>query len=317
MILFFGYGNDSALARTLQAAQKLGIEHCLLDQQALDGCDLRLSRARHEGAGVLVRPGSRIPLADFDAAYARPLAPVALVDTPAHERESKILATMVTWLDVADARVVNRPRDMHSNGSKPYQAQLIAAAGFEVPESLVTTDADEVRAFAARVGPLVFKSISGIRSIVRRLDDGYVGRLDRVRALPTQFQALIEGDDVRVHVVGAEVFATRIRSTATDYRYAGRDGVDAELTATTLPDEVAQRCLDLSVDLGLPLVGIDLRETPDGRFVCFEANPMPGYSYFESHTEQPISEALVRYLAGKSGGTAGPGRRSTERSTTR
>ena len=311
MILFFGYGDDTALLRAIEAAQHLGIEHCLLDQQALDGCDLRLGGTRN--AGVLARPGSRIPLADFDSAYTRPLAPVAAPDTPAHDREAQILATMVTWLDVADARVVNRPRDMHSNGSKPYQAQLIAAAGFEVPESLITTDPDEVREFADRVGPLVFKSISGIRSIVRRLDDGYLSRLDRVRALPTQFQALVEGDDIRVHVVGSEVFATRIRSVATDYRYAGRDGLDAELTATTLPDDVAQRCLELSRSLHLPLVGIDLRETPDGRFVCFEANPMPGYSYFESHTGQPISEALVRFLAGKAGTSAAPGQDPIER----
>ena len=74
---------------------------------------------------------------------------------------------------------------------------------------------------------------------------------------------------------------------------------DADLTATTVPDEVAQRCVDLAASLSLPFVGIDLRETPSGDFVCFEVNPMPGYSYFESNTGQPISEALVRLLAGK------------------
>ena len=131
---------------------------------------------------------------------------------------------MVTWLDVAAARIVNRPRAMHSNSSKPFQAQVIARTGFEVPESLVTNDPEQVRRFADRVGPLVFKSTSGIRSIVRRVDEGYADRLERVRALPTQFQALVEGEDVRVHVVAGEVFATRIRSDATDYRYAGRDG---------------------------------------------------------------------------------------------
>jgi hypothetical protein len=302
MILFFGYGNDSALAMTLRAADRLGVEYTLVDQQALDGCDLRLDATHPHGAGVLTRPGSRMPLADFDSAYARPLATVAAPGTPEHARDARILDGVITWLDVADARVVNRPRSMHSNSSKPFQAQTIAAAGFEVPESLISTDPDEVRAFADRVGPVVFKSISGIRSIVRRLDGTYLAHLDRVRALPTQFQRLVDGDDVRVHVVGGDVFATRIRSSAADYRYAGRDGLDADLTATDLPVEVSQRCVDLAATLGLPFVGIDLRETPDGRFVCFEANPMPGYSYFESHTGQPISEAVVRYLAGKAGG---------------
>lgn len=310
MILFFGYGNDSALAMTIRAAERLGVESCLVDQQALDGCDLRLDATLAHGAGVLTRPGTRVPLADFDSAYARPLAPVADADTPEHARDARILDGVLTWLDVADARVVNRPRAMHSNSSKPFQAQAIAAAGFEVPESLVSTDPDEVRAFAERVGPLVFKSISGIRSIVRRLDGDYLARLDRIRALPTQFQQLVRGDDVRVHVVGGDVFATRIRSAAADYRYAGRDGLDAELTATDLPDEVAQRCVELASALGLPFVGIDLRETQDGRFVCFEANPMPGYSYFESHTGQPISAAVVRFLAGKAGGGTAHGTES-------
>jgi hypothetical protein len=29
---------------------------------------------------------------------------------------------------------------------------------------------------------------------------------------------------------------------------------------------------------------------------CFEVNPSPAYSYYESHTGQPISAALARYL---------------------
>jgi glutathione synthase/RimK-type ligase-like ATP-grasp enzyme len=291
MILLFGWGSDSALARTAETAARLGADVVLVDQETLAGHDL------HDG--VLTVPGGRVSLADLPAAYARPLAVVASPGSAAYQREERVLGGIVTWLDVADARIVNRPRAMHSNSSKPFQAQLIARAGFEVPESLVTNDPDEVLAFAERVGPLVFKSVSGIRSIVRRVDEGYADRLERVRALPTQFQALVEGEDVRVHVVGSAVFATRIRSAATDYRYAGRDGHDAELTATELPDAVAQRCVDLAAVLGLPLVGIDLRETPDGRFVCFEANPMPGYSYFESHTGQPISDALVRHLTGR------------------
>jgi glutathione synthase/RimK-type ligase-like ATP-grasp enzyme len=290
MIVLFGWGSDSALEHTAGAAARLGIDVVLVDQEQLAGCDLR--------DGVLTLPGGRLRLDDVAAAYARPLAVVAQPGHPAYEREQRVLTGIMSWLDSAPARIVNRPGAMHSNSSKPYQAQLIARAGFEVPESLVTNDPREVLAFADRVGPLVFKSVSGIRSIVRRMDEGYADRLERVRALPTQFQALVEGEDVRVHVVAGKVFATRISSAATDYRYAGRDGLDADLSATELPPEVATRCVALAETLGLPLVGIDLRETPDGRFVCFEANPMPGYSYFESHTGQPIGDELIRYLAG-------------------
>jgi glutathione synthase/RimK-type ligase-like ATP-grasp enzyme len=312
VILFFGYGDDPALARAVQAAERLEAEHLVLDQQALAGCDFSVVEWAGTVGGQLRVPWARVPLADFDAAYARPLAPVSTDDPVALQRESAMADAVVTWLDTADARVVNRPRTMHSNSSKPFQAQLIAASGFAVPETLVTTDPEEVVEFADRVGQVVFKSASGVRSIVQRLDAGYLGRLERVRALPTQFQAFVAGVDVRVHVVGSEVFATRIVSAATDYRYAAREGLDADLTVTTLSDDVAGRCVELAASLSLSFVGIDLRETPAGDFVCFEVNPMPGYSYFESNTGQPISEALVRLLAGKTEPVAdvtGPSRR--------
>ena len=166
-----------------------------------------------------------------------------------------------------------------------------------MPQTLISSDPDEVREFLDRHRAVIFKSISGVRSIVRRLDHGYLGRLDRVRTLPTQFQVLVPGTDVRVHVVGDRVFATAIETGATDYRYAARDGAEATLTATDLPDEVAQRCVRLAAALRLPLAGIDLRRRPDGEYVCFEVNPMPGYSFFESHTGQPISRAIVEHLA--------------------
>ncbi len=49
--------------------------------------------------------------------------------------------------------------------------------------------------------------------------------------------------------------------------------------------------------LNLPFTGIDLRIDAQGQAVCFEANPCPAYSYYESHTGVPISQALVRWLA--------------------
>jgi glutathione synthase/RimK-type ligase-like ATP-grasp enzyme len=142
----------------------------------------------------------------------------------------------------------------------------------------------------------VFKSVSGVRSIVTELDDGAAARLDRVVALPTQFQEHVSGVDVRVHVVGTSVFATEVRSDAIDYRYAHRTGGVVDLRAAELPPTVADRCVALAAALDLPLCGIDLRRRPDGEHVCFEANPMPAFSYYQAGTGQPIAEALVRLL---------------------
>jgi glutathione synthase/RimK-type ligase-like ATP-grasp enzyme len=64
-----------------------------------------------------------------------------------------------------------------------------------------------------------------------------------------------------------------------------------------LPPEVEARCRDLSKRLRLPVAGIDLRRTPDGEWYCFEVNPSPGFTYYESKTGQPIAAAIAGLLA--------------------
>ncbi|HYR61283.1 MAG TPA: alpha-L-glutamate ligase, partial [Actinomycetota bacterium] len=148
----------------------------------------------------------------------------------------------------------------------------------------------------------VYKSISGTRSIVRELDDEALARLHDIRWCPVQFQAYVEGVDVRVHVIGSQVYATRVTSDAADYRYAGvNGGQPARLEAIRLSETVEQRCVEFTERLGLRFSGIDLRITPTERVVCFEANPCPAYDYYEGHTGQPIARAVARHLAGVAG----------------
>src|SRR5262249_21182572 len=102
--------------------------------------------------------------------------------------------------------------------------------------------------------------------------------------------------DVRVHVVGDRAFAAEIVGSGVDYRYSARNGGAVSMSATTLPHDVARRCVTLSQQMGLALSGIDLRRRPDGAYVCFEVNPMPAYTYFETHSGLPIGSALAELL---------------------
>ncbi|MGH3932082.1 MAG: ATP-grasp domain-containing protein, partial [Pseudonocardiaceae bacterium] len=201
------------------------------------------------------------------------------------------------WADVTPARVINRYVAMGSNFSKPYQLQLIREHGFAVPETLVTNDPERVTAFRDKHGPLIYKSISSERSIVSRLDDHDVARLERIRWCPVQFQAFVPGPNLRVHTVGQEVFATVIDTAAVDYRYAiQQTGSAAAFAPYDLGDEFAERCVRLASALGLEVAGLDLKLAPDGRVVCLEVNPSPVFSYYELHTGQPIADAVARLL---------------------
>ncbi len=297
MILFFGYRDDDAIRLAIEATSAIGVAYAFVDQRNTSETDLAIWTDAAGVDGELVVSHQTLRLCDVRAVYARPLAAVPQGDPRASERAVALLEDMTSWLDATTARVVSRPCAMASNGSKPFQAQIIAASGFAVPETLVTSDPAEAREFWARHGEVIFKSTSGIRSIVRRLDERRASSLDRLSYLPTQFQALVKGTDVRVHVVDNEVFATEVQSAAVDYRYARRDGLAAELCAVDLPTEVKERCVRLAKHLALPLAGIDLRRQLDGSYVCFEVNPMPGYSYYQAHTGQPIASSLARYLA--------------------
>jgi glutathione synthase/RimK-type ligase-like ATP-grasp enzyme len=218
--------------------------------------------------------------------------------SPVRRRVRSLHDLLIAWMDMTPARVLNRPRAMASNGSKPLQAQLIRAAGFRVPETLVTNDPELVLEFRNVYGSVIYKSISGVRSIVKLLDDADLDRLGRIRWCATQFQQHIAGTDVRVHCVGERVFATEIVSDASDYRYSRRlDGSEPSLRAIELSDELSARCIGLAAQLGLDFAGIDLRRTREGEHYCFEVNPSPAFNYYEAGSGQPIAAAVAEHLA--------------------
>jgi glutathione synthase/RimK-type ligase-like ATP-grasp enzyme len=208
-----------------------------------------------------------------------------------------MIVSMSGLLEAVPALVVNRPSAIASNASKPFQSQIIARDGFSVPRTLVTTIPAEAALFYERCGGhVVFKSVSYQRSIVRKMTRQDLARLNQVRRTPTQFQEYVPGVDVRVHVVGDELFATEILSTATDYRYTAREDQSFRMRDIELPPEIATRCRSLARSLELVMAGIDLRRTPDGQWFCFEANGSPGFTYYQGHSGQPIGDALVALL---------------------
>lgn len=310
MILFCGIPSEPPLALAIAAAERLGVPHVVFNQRDSRDAQLVLDFKADGATGTLRARGHVHALSSFTGIYTRLIHPIQLpelrsrsaqlADDGGLQRAMAAAQVLEQWTQIAPCRVANRPRSMASNASKPYQAQLIARAGFAIPPTLVTNSIESLASFEAEHGRVIFKSISSERSIVQELTDAVRPRLRHLASLPTQFQAVITGDDVRVHVVGREVFATQIMSTAIDYRYAHRHGKEAELSPVELPPQIAERCVRLAALLELPFCGIDLKRTPEGEYYCFEANPSPGYSYYQEVTGQPIADALVRWLSGGS-----------------
>lgn len=306
MILLCGIKSESPLAMVGRALRKIGAEFRFVHQRDVARYAVAWEAGPDGIAGELRLGRERIDLARVRGVYSRMMDDTILpeleglaADDPARRHSRAFHEALFRWTEVTPARVVNRAEPQGSNGSKPYQAQLIAAYGFAPPPTLITNDPQAVLAYRKEHKEIIYKSISGQRSIVRKLKDADLDRLDRIAWCPVQFQAALAGTNVRVHVVGRAVHATEIESTHLDYRYANREGGKTILRAVKLPPEIRARCVALAKGLGLAFAGIDLMRTDDGKHYCFEVNPQPAFSYFEANTGQPIAMAVARHLAGR------------------
>jgi hypothetical protein len=304
MILLCGIPSETPLRLTVDRLKSRAAPFVIFNQRDFSDSEIVFEVASGRISGELRIKERTYSLETFGAVYSRMMDDRHLPELAAEPPESPLRTycrsfhdTLTRWMEIAPAKVINRCAPMATNSSKPYQTQLAREAGFLVPETLITNEPELVREFCARHGRVIYKSISATRSIVQTMEKEDFERLERIRWCPTQFQAFVPGTDLRVHVIGEEVFATAINAEATDYRYASRQsGEPAELLEADLSPELARKCVLLANGLGLIFAGIDLKVTPDDEVYCFEVNPCPAFSFYEVNTGQPISDGVARCL---------------------
>lgn len=283
LVLIWGLSGDLPTMALLRELATRDVAHVFLDQQNLHYAELRLG-ADHR-AGRLEILGQSFELEAIRSVFARPQLPAKPLDRQ-----------LYAWTEMTGARVVNRPSAAASNDSKPWQAEQIREHGFRVPPTLMTTTPEAAREFIATHREVIYKAAGRSRSCVTRVRSLDQAMIDAITHCPTQFQAYVPGVDWRVHVIGEELHACRIRCEDDDYRIAGEQGRPVSLEAARLPLEIADRCRVLSQALNLPLAGIDLRHDDDDVWHCFEVNPSPAFTFFEQATGQPLTAALAQFL---------------------
>jgi len=265
------------------------------------------------GGGQLVfSDGRRVPLGSISAVwYRRPVPPV-LPDTLDPDRHSWAQLESQAALEgvwrTLDALWVNHPVANRVADSKPYQLQIARQLGLKIPPSLVTNAAADATRFAREHdSSIICKPLANGRV---RFDGGE--RLFFTSQVPVSqdfaglgpepylFQALIpKAYDVRVTVIGRDVFATRIDSQEeVDARIDWRrsDSQALRHSAEALPDPLASACLSLTAHFQLEFAAIDLARTPDGEYVFFEVNSSGQWAWIEQLTGQPLRSALADLL---------------------
>jgi hypothetical protein len=305
MILLCGIPSEPPIEMVHEELKKLDVPVVMFNQRHFSSMHMQFELSGSAVTGTLNIENNVYRLEDFKGIFTRLMDYRFLPELETEPEGSwarrycqSLHDTLVQWIEVAQCRVVNRSAPMGSNMSKPFQAQLIREHGFWVPETLITNNPDMVRDFWKHHKKVIYKSISGFRSIVQSLSEEDIPRLNYIRWCPTQFQEFIPGIDVRVHTIGSKAFATAASSDATDYRYAYRQvGNGADMKEIHLDQSLSDKCVHLSSSLGLAFAGIDLKITPNDEVYCLEVNPCPVFSYYEANTGQPIGQAVAHFLA--------------------
>lgn len=249
-------------------------------------------------AGTLRLPsGRRLDLTAIRSVYWRCYSGVGAARLP-HAGQSALAGNdarslFESLLIHLPARWVNGWSAYQLHQTKPVQLARVAALGVPTPATLLGNSPEAIRAFAAQHPRCIFKPVQG-GAHTRRLESRHLSEqhLALLTAAPVTIQEEVPGTDVRVFVAGPRVLACEIHTEHVDFR----DDADPRITPCRLPEEAAAQCLRAARALDLAWAGIDLRRTPEGRYVFLEANPSPMFLGFEERTRLPLTEALASLL---------------------
>ena len=207
------------------------------------------------------------------------------------------------WLAL-DTFWVNQPIRDQAAARKVYQLRLAQDVGLETPVTLVTNSPEDALAFVRERGPerTIYKAFSASVQHwreTRLLKPEELKLLDNVKFAPLIFQEYVPAQvDLRITIMGEDVFAAAIHSQDTSYAVDFRIDMDAARVETfELPSDVLARLQLLMDRLGLVYGAIDMRLTPDGRYVFLEINPAGQWLFIEQRTDQPMTETFARLLA--------------------
>ncbi|MGW1772506.1 ATP-grasp ribosomal peptide maturase [Streptomyces sp. NPDC002104] len=199
---------------------------------------------------------------------------------------------------------VNHPHHATAADYKPAQLALAQRLGLAVPSTLVTNDPQDAREFIAAHDRVIYKTLRGTPyqrdgvAVTGWADLVTAGEIDdSLRVTPHLFQAVVDKvADLRVLIVGRQVFAVRITSGLLDWR---KDYSALSYDVVELPAAVENALFAHLDRCGLVSGSFDFAVSPDGDLWWLELNPNGQWGWLEPRTGLEMSAAFAALLAGE------------------
>lgn len=311
MILIISFPDNDHVSRVTQ--------HLRSDYEVLDLATIpartRINARCGPTADALyidLESGRRIDLDRVGAVWSRrirgfELDPAVTDDTARLFAHSETTEAVQGFAHAMSCYWMNPPAADEMALRKVTQHRIATRLGMRIPETLVTNDPDEARAFieaysATGVIRKAFRNIPQAPRETLKIGPAEMALLDTIRFAPVILQEYIPvALDLRVTVVDEEIFATSFRSEAR-YEVDYRPGVGtAEVRPYDLPDDETAKLRQLMAAFGLKFGAVDYRVTPEGEHVFFEVNPAGEYLFVSERTGQPIPQAIAAALERNAG----------------
>jgi ribosomal protein S6--L-glutamate ligase len=174
-------------------------------------------------------------------------------------------------LHAQGAQMLNPYVNCATTQNKFIASRILRAAGVPTPATWAMTDPALLEPEVAQ-RPLLVKPYMGHRGAGIRVVGDAEGLA--AAAASSDFPMIVQehipgpGEDLKVYVVGEQVFAVRKPFSETSFAVPGRP--------VPVDPEVRDAALRTGAALGLGLYGLDIIESPDGPYVV-DVNYFPGY----------------------------------------
>lgn len=236
----------------------------------------------------------------------RPEAP-RWIDPEFHQFAASELRHLYEGL-IADPEIrwVNSPEATERAERKVYQLRVAEQHGLRIPPTIISTNIDDLAAFAATNERTICKPISQGLITTRtasfavhthEVTRSEVADAQTLGGTPALLQQYIpKGRDIRVTIVGRAAFPVEVITPSdapVDWR-ATRQGLTYR--TCTIPSDVERACLDLMQTLGLAYGAFDFVRTDHSEWYFLEVNPAGEWAWLDIELGMSMRDTLIDLL---------------------
>lgn len=239
--------------------------------------------------------------------------PPAVIDRADHEAiqisADRVLRGMAAHYEQR-AFAANPTRSKWYFDNKPTQLDAAVEVGFDIPDTLISNNPDDIRRFIATQGPCIVKPLKYLHWVSETTDietfttpiDSLEGFDDDViAACPMIYQRQIDKvSEYRVVVFGQEITCFEILSqsspeSADDWRMCGYK--DLSMRHVRLPERIDRLIRAFMAHCGFVYGSLDFAITADDRIVFFEINETGQFLWVEELVpEVPLLDMFSDFL---------------------